>query len=118
MNLKLIERFIQAMMPPEGKSTVNTAFKSMTDPSTAVPTVGLWVGQFQQRLYEGDERVQAEAVKLVLTGIMIAHAVEDASLRKTIVEEFIQRGVRARGENVIDFFDKKAGRKNGTMEKN
>jgi hypothetical protein len=113
MDLKLLERFLSAMMPPHpaAKQTVDIAFDCMkTHPMTAVPTIGMMIGQAQHRLYGDNEAEAANCARMLLTGVMIAWASEDAELRRVIIDEYLERGAKLRGENVVDFFDKKAGR--------
>lgn len=113
MDLKLVERFLQAMMPPEGMSTIHTAFECLRGPpEQCVPAVGLMIGKFQGKIYgpEVTESQQASAVGILLTGIMIGWASEQAELKKYIIEDYLERNSKLRGENVVSFFDKKAGR--------
>lgn len=113
MDLKLLERFLSAMMPPipAAKEAVNTAFECMkAHPMAAIPTVGLMIGQQQQKLYSSSEVEQVTAARGILTGIMIAYCTENPALRKYILEDYLERSAVLRGENIIDFFDKKAGR--------
>lgn len=111
MDLKLIERFLSAMMPAKGKASVHTAFECMrADPGTAIPSVGMMIGRVQHQLYSDDEAIQAAACGQLLTGIMIAWSSESPALRKYILEDYLERDALLRGENVISFFDKKAGR--------
>lgn len=109
MNIKLVEQFIQEMMPPEGKSTVNLAFECMkANPISAVPTIGTFLQQLQQRLYSYDEAEQSIAARNVLTGVMICWATEHPELQKILIDGFLERGKKLRGDNVVDFFSKKA----------
>lgn len=111
MDLKLIEKFLQAMMPAEGKPAVNTAFECMrAHPMSAVPSIGMMVGRLQQRLYSSDENEQVAGASNVLVGVMIAWASEDPALRKYIIEDYLEQDQRKRGENVIDFWQGRAGR--------
>src|ERR1700742_1665354 len=101
MDIALIERFLQAMTPPAGKTTVTTAFDCMkAHPMTAVPTIGVMIGKFQHQLYSPDENDQARAMRLVLTGVMLAWATENPELRKYILEDYLEQSSKLQGENI------------------
>jgi hypothetical protein len=113
MDLKRIERFLSAMMPSvfDAKDSVNIAFECMkAHPMTAVPTITNMIGRLQGALYSMDKREQQIASSAVLTGVMIAWATEDQFLRECIIDHYLEQSAKLRGENVVDFFDKKAGR--------
>ena len=113
MDLKLIERFISAVMPPvpAAKESVNIAFECMkAHPLTAVPTITMMIQRVQHSLYCGDETYQSIASSAMLTGVMIAWASEDKFLKECIMENYLEHAAKLRGENIIDLWDKKAGR--------
>lgn len=111
MDLKLIERFLHAMVPPAGHPAVHTAFECMrAEPMTAVPTLGMMIGRLQHKLYSLDETEQVAAAHQVLTGIMIAWSSETPTLKKYIIDDFLERSALMQGANIINFWDKKAAK--------
>lgn len=112
MDLRLIERFLQAMMPPSGMPAVNTAFQIIGGPiHNSTAPISVMIAQFQMELFsEKDEAIQAKATRLVLTGIMLAWMSENPILKKQILEDYVERSAKLRGEHIISFHDRKAGR--------
>ena len=112
MDLKLVERFVMAMMPPKGKPAIDTAFDCMRgEPVSALATVGTMIARFQEKLYSVDEAEQALATHQLLTGIMICWCTERDDLRKYILEDYLKRAALLRGDNILEFSDEKAKRK-------
>lgn len=110
MDLKIIEKYLQAMMPPNpiAHDSVRIAFECMkAHPLTAIPTIGMMISRLQQRLYSLDEKEQAFAGSNVLVGVMIGWASENAELRKYIMEDYLEHISRAQGKNVVNFWQKK-----------
>lgn len=113
MDLKLIERFVQAMVPPEGQQSVEIAFQCLRgEPIVAVQTIGMMIGRVQQHLYSDNPVEQMKATSFMLTGIMIGWASTHPEVRRVLLEEYLERASKMRGDNVVSFHDWKAGRRN------
>lgn len=112
MDLNLIERFVKAMVPVEGHEAVGIAFTSIqANPLTAVQTIGMMIGRLQQHLYSGVEIEQMKATSFMLTGIMIGWASTQPELKRVLLDEYLGRDAKIRGENVVDFREWKAKRR-------
>jgi hypothetical protein len=111
VDIKLLEKFLFAMMAGPAKQAVATCFDSLkADPVSALNLAGGMISSFQMKYYTSEEKEPAKMLSDVIVGILMAYTTDHPLLKEQILLPYLEQSARVRGEHVIDFFEKRAGR--------
>lgn len=108
MNIVLIEKFISCLAPASAKKAINSMFVGMKeDPS------GLIMQGFQHlsdTIRDEGSTESAAAVNGILLGIALVYTTHQNKDMEKILKGYLDCASRMKGENVINFWEAKAGK--------
>lgn len=108
MSLEVMEKLLVGMVPPEALAPVHSNFELMrTQPAEAF--AGLW-NYMHPILMDQEHAGHIAAVNGIMIGIALAHGLDRSIAMQKLIADYLKDRSRKRGENVVNFYEARAGR--------
>ena len=110
VDLKILEQFMLELCHENAKPAINSCFEGLRD--HPVPNTLSFLHQMGSAIKDGQTTESWACVNGLLVGISLAATSRNPHMLH-IITDFLELQRKKKGENVVDFFQAKAG-KNGT----
>lgn len=109
MSLELIEKLLVGMVPHDAVAPVHSNFKAMRSEPAEAFTV-LW-NHLYPILKNQDADGHIAATNGILIGVALYYGLQRSDNLLKMINDYIEDRSRVNGENVINFYEARAGRK-------
>jgi hypothetical protein len=109
MSLEQVEKLLVGMMPPEALNPVHSQFELMRE-NPVEAFSGLWNHLFPT-LRDPEDAGHVAAINGILVGVSLYYGLQRSANLQKIIGDYIVDRSRKRGENIVNFYEARAGRK-------